>query len=275
MVDARPPLSRAAPGSPRGRRRHFPMAARDAGEKGMKRTRARMRSVVAALIVWAGFGSLPVLAQQWELGLDVLFGLPQNEFRDKIRDEGFGGSGRIGRFLGDWPVMVGGDIGYINYGTEERWEPVSASIPDVYVLIRTTNNILLLHGFARIQAQEGRFRPYFEGLVGFKYLFTSTSIEDEWSYEPIASMTNLDDLAGSRGLGAGIDLRLWEGPKRIGGDGVYDLSLNLGAKYLWGSEAQYLKEGSIIRNPEGRVSYDVLRSATTMLLPSVGLRIRF
>jgi hypothetical protein len=171
--------------------------------------------------------------------------------------------------------MVGADIGYLRYGTENRRESLSDTIPDIAVDVKTTNNILMLHGFVRLQPQDGPVRPYVEGLWGFKYLFTRTSITDSWYEEPIASSTNYDDLVGSRGLGAGVDIKLRNGHKHPGGSGVFDISLNLSARYLWGSKADYLKKGSIIRDEDGSLTYLGYRSKTDMLTPQFGLRVRF
>jgi hypothetical protein len=222
-----------------------------------------------------GLSAFPAFAQNIDLGGDFLVGLPQDEFRDSINEEGYGFSGHFGYFIGHTPIMIGVDFGYLNYGTEKRWEPFSDTIPDVIVEVRTTNNILMLHGFARVQPQEGAIRPYVEGLWGFKYLFTRTSIEEEVFNQPIASYTNFDDLAGSWGLGAGFDIRLWESWPMPPKGGVFDVSLNLSARYLWGSEAEYLKKGSIRQNPGGGVTYELLRSKTNMLIPQVGIRLRF
>ncbi len=233
---------------------------------------SKLTAILFSLIIYLLLSSTPALAQKLDIGGDFLIGLPQNAFRDNIRDEGYGFSGHVGYFLGDTPIMVGADIGYLKYGTEKRREPLSESIPDVTVEVRTTNNIFMLHGFARVQQQEGPVRPYVEGLWGFKYLFTRTSIKDELFDETIAASTNFSDLAGSWGIGTGVDIRLWEGQKR---GSPYDVNLNLSAKYLWGSKAEYLKKGSIIRYPDGSISYDVLRSKTDMLLPQIGIRVRF
>ncbi|RPI25832.1 MAG: hypothetical protein EHM61_13340 [Acidobacteria bacterium] len=214
----------------------------------------------------------PAAGQNFDLGADFIIGLPQNQFRDNINEEGYGASGHFGYFLGDSPIMIGVDAGFLNYGTMKRWEPFSDEIPEVTVRVQTTNNILLAHGFLRLQPQQGPVRPYVEGLLGFKYLFTRTSVVDEFYDETIASSTNFDDLAGSWGVGTGLDIRLWENRRHRG---VVDVSLTLGAKYLWGSEAEYLKKGSIRRDPDGGVTYLVLQSRTTMLIPSIGARVRF
>ncbi len=234
--------------------------------------RQSLRGSALLLFSVFAFSSAPVAAQNFEVGGDFIIGLPQNEFRDNINDEGYGVSGHFGYFLGDSPIMVGVDLGYLNYGTVRRFEPFSLDIPEVTVEVRTTNNILMAHGFVRLQPQDGPVRPYVEGLLGFKYLFTRSSIIDDSFDETIASSTNFDDLAGSWGVGTGIDIRLWENQRRRG---IADVSLTIGAKYLWGSEAEYLKKGSIRREPDGGITFLVFHSRTDMLVPSIGARIRF
>ena len=235
----------------------------------------RKRSLVRAILLLSAilaFLSVPVAAQNFAVGGDFIIGFPQNQFRDNVNDQGFGGSAHFGYFLGDTPIMVGADVGFLNYGTVQHFESFSPDIPEVTVEVRTTNNILLTHGFVRLQPQEGPVRPYVEGLLGFKYFFTRSSITDDFSSEPIASSTNFDDLAGSWGVGTGVDIRLWENHRR---GGITNVSLTLAAKYLWGSDAEYLKKGSIRRDPNGGVTFLVFRSRTDMLVPSIGARVRF
>jgi hypothetical protein len=238
----------------------------------MRRGISRFKVTLLSLASWCVLSVPYARAQKFDIGADFLIGLPQNEFRDKTREVGYGFDGHFGFFIGDTPVMIGADIGYAKYGTEKHREYLSDTIPEISVDVKTTNNILMLHVFARVQPQQGPVRPYFEGLYGFKYLFTRTSITDRWYDEPIASSTNYDDLAGSWGLGAGVDLRLWNGSKRRG---VYDISLNLSARYLWGSKAGYMKKGSIIRDSEGGITYLIHHSRTDMLIPQFGIPVRF
>jgi hypothetical protein len=241
----------------------------------MMKTLSRLGAALLALFAWIGLGAIPALAQKNDIGGDFLIGLPQNEFRTSVNEVGYGIGGHYGRFLGNAPLMIGFDIEYLNYGTERRDESFSETIPEVTVKIETTNNILMLHGFARVQPQKGFVRPYFEGLYGFKFLFTRTSIHEGWDNDTIASSTNFDDLAGSWGLGAGTDFTIWEGHRKTPGKGILDISLNFSARYLWGSEADYLKRGSIISNPDGTVTYLVLRSRTDVFVPRFGIQVRF
>ncbi|MFB3903337.1 MAG: hypothetical protein ACE15E_07785 [Acidobacteriota bacterium] len=213
-----------------------------------------------------------LVAQNLELGADFVIALPQNEFRDNINDEGYGGAAHFGYFLGDSPIMIGTDFGFLKYGTVRRFESISPEIPEITVRVQTTNNIMMLHGFVRLQPQDGPVRPYVEGLAGFKYLFTRSSIIDDFFDERLASSTNFDDFAGSWGVGTGLDIRLWENYRRRS---VAEVSLTIGARYLWGSEAEYLRKGSIIRDPDGELTFLAFRSRTDTLVPSIGACIRF
>lgn len=235
----------------------------------------RLAIALIGMIGGVVLNTASAVAQHFDVGGDFLVGLPQNAFRDKVNEVGYGFSGHFGYFLGNSPLMIGVDLGYLNYGTETRRESFSDTIPDVTVDVRTRNNILMLHGFARVQPQQGPVRPYAEGLWGFKYLFTRTSIEDDYFDEPIASSTNFDDFAESWGLGTGVDLQIWKPKKRQRSGGIVDVSLNISAQYLWGSEAEYLKKGSIYRDSDGDLSFLVLRSKTDMLVPRFGIRVRF
>ena len=94
---------------------------------------------------------------------------------------------------------------------------------------------------------------------------------DPLDTETIASKNQLDDTALSYGVGGGLDIRLvgW------GADAdTIDIRLNLGARYLFGSRAKYLKEGSV-RRDNGEISFDVLRSKTDMLIAQVGVSVEF
>ena len=241
----------------------------------MRKILLRFKTAFLFLITSLVLGPFPALAQKIDLGVDLVAGVPQNEWRKNLSEEGYGLMGHIGCFVGDTPFMIGTDIGYMNYGTDKRRENFSYTIPDVSVDVRNTNNILMLHGFARIQPRKGFFRPYFEGLFGFKYLFTRTTIKEHWYTEPIASYTNFDDFSPSWGVGVGADIGIWQGKRVARGHGFVDVSLNLGIQQLWGSEAEYLKKGSIEQDPYGGITYHVLQSGTDMLVPKIGIRVRF
>lgn len=208
-----------------------------------------------------------------EVDVNVILGIPQGAFNEHVDDVGFGLEAFAGIFLPGTPVVVGAQFGGMIYGYEERSEPFSTTIPDVTVDVETSNNILMGHFVLRLQPPTGAVRPYIDGLVGFKYLFTETRIENEGfrDEEPVAVSTNFDDGAFSYGAGGGLDIRVYRG--WLGKEGeTGEVAIHFGARYLFGGEAEYLKEGSI-RRAGGRVEYDVDRSRTDLLVPQFGVRL--
>jgi hypothetical protein len=129
----------------------------------------------------------------------------------------------------------------------------------------------------------GTVRPYMEALWGTNYFFTQTSIHNRFSSddEPIASDTNIEDWAMAWGGGAGVQIQIHETESQVFG-GVGEemktvptkIFLNLGARYMYGNEATYLKEGSV-RVSNGQVTYDTSRSKTDMIIYQVGVTVKF
>ncbi len=200
-------------------------------------------------------------------GINFTLAFPQGEFKDNVDRLGFGGSLQFLFFdpSPDLPVSFGLNLGYLNYGSESRREPFSNTIPDVTVDVDRSNNLVNFHLLFQIIPASGSFRPYAEGLFGGSYIFTETSIKSRGT-EEVASSTNFDDFAWSYGAGAGFIILLSDNI----GDEVGSLFLDLKARYLFGSEAEYLKEGSVIIQ-NGRVTYDVTRSKTDLLQIHLGV----
>ena len=181
--------------------------------------------------------------------------------------------------------MLGLDVAFLGYGHTTDQVPFSSTVgPRVPVEVSTSNNVLETHLSARLQRRRGRFRPYAEGLVGFKYLFTRTRIGDDDFGDnfgddfgdEVASSTNYDDFALSGGAGAGFDVRVFR--QEEAAKTVQAVSLRLGVQYLLGTEAEYLAEGELAdENGNGRLDedeLDVRRSRTTFLQPQFGVTLR-
>ncbi|MBN4056418.1 outer membrane beta-barrel protein [Rhodothermus sp. AH-315-K08] len=208
-----------------------------------------------------------------QFGFDFSVAIPQGAFAQNVNQPGFGGNFHAGIQLKNSPFLVGIDAGIQVYGYESRWVPLSNTIPDITARVETTNNIAQFHGLLRLQAPEGSVRPYIDGLYGFKYLYTRTSLQDDLFDEEVLGSTNFDDFALSYGFGAGIDIRLYDGP--MGEDerqgSVY---LSLGARYLLGGEAEFLREGDIERLP-GAIRFTTTRSRVDLFQPRIGVTLAF
>jgi opacity protein-like surface antigen len=210
-----------------------------------------------------------------QVGIGFLVGFPEGELDDEVDENGYGLGGHYVYTFGRSGLGLGLDIGYLIYGTETRREPFSTTIPDVTVEVTNQNQIFMSHLLLRYSSIAGRLQPHVDGLVGLKYLYTETKIEGDENDEPIARDTNFDDTAFSYGFGAGLKILLHES---AGGSKSGDLRrslLTLHMQYLFGSEADYLKKGSIHRTPDGRVAYDVHHSRTDILTALLGFVFEF
>jgi len=219
------------------------------------------------LIVFWGAAS-SAQAQEIQFGVDFTTVVPTGEFSKNVTNNGYGVGIQFLRSLGKKPLLLGVDAGFATYGSDEHREPISETIPELAVKVRTNNNITLTHFLFRAQPRTGNVRPYADALVGFKYLSTDTTILNDSNGEELASTKNLSDLVFSYGFGGGVQVRLG----RIGRSG--DISLDGKVRYLRGSRAEYLKEGSV-RRENGSAVFDVLTSRTDVVTVQIGVTFRF
>ncbi len=211
-------------------------------------------------------------AQNFQAGVNFLFGQPKGEFKENVEDLGFGIGGMFAFRPGNSPVMIGVDVEYMLYGSETRQEPFSHTIPDVTVEVETRNNILLTHGLLRLQGKSGIFRPYLDGLIGMHYFFTETKVRDEDDFaEPIASTTNQQDIAFSYGTGGGVMFLVHQKQE---GSKLTEVLIDFRVRHSFGGEATYLKKGSITRE-NGTAIIDPLRSRTDLLTYQFGVVFSF
>jgi hypothetical protein len=227
-----------------------------------------LRPALALLMLIAAGEITDSQAQQYSAGADFLTLVPRGEFKQNIDNNGYGVGGHFAVALGRSPIFVGIDAGIINYGSQTRRERLSGSIPEIELEVDTDNNIVLTHFLLRVQPRTGAVRPYLDGLVGIKYLYTNTEIRSDFNDEPLASTTNLSDTTFSYGFGGGVQVRLAEFTKGRA------LMLDGRVRYLRGSEAEYLREGSI-RRTNGSVSFEVLSSRTDVVTAQVGVSFVF
>jgi hypothetical protein len=207
-----------------------------------------------------------------------MVGVPVGEFADNVDQVGYGADLYAGAMLGTSPFQIGLDVSFLVYGRSRRAVPFSSTVgPAVEVDVVTTNSIVQPHVVLRVQPPTGVFRPYVDGLVGFKYLFTETRVEDDRSNESIASTNNFNDFAWSGGLGGGVDIRIASSQSETGQTQRY--FINLGVQYLLGQEAEYLAEGELVdSNSDGVLSDDELpirRSRTNLIQPTIGFTVAF
>ena len=229
---------------------------------------------VISLIVVMLFSVSFVSAQErFQAGATLMVGSPQGEFRDHVSNLGVGLSADFLFRVGQSPLHLGANLGFLVYGHDTREEPWSTTIPDVKVDVETTNSLFDMQLMARLQSSQGGVRPYFDGFAGFNYLSTETKVKDQDDYEEIASSTNFDDFAFCYGIGSGLFIKVHEGVNEA--DKPYGVYIDLGVRYIMGNEAEYLKEGSINIDDNHKVNYDVQKSTTDLLTFHLGVGFTF
>ena len=250
--------------------------------------RVTCTTCLLALIVLVSMAvATPVRAQDGETadvppvvitGIGILGGFPTGEFGENVKNPGIGLSGFVGYMIPRTPAVIGLDLGYMIYGHERRTEQFSLTIPDVLVDVVTENNIFSMNGFLRLQTKTDPLRFYVEGVVGFHYLFTSTAIEqnDRFSDEDVASSTNLDDFAFTKGVGGGLLIELWRGgeDRTPQNRSLRTVALDFRMRYLDGSQADYLKRGDIVRR-SGSAELNITKSTTDLITAHLGVAVDF
>ncbi len=209
-------------------------------------------------------------AQSASLNFSIAF--PQGEFKEKVDNLGFGLNGDV-LFISPKPKSpfgMGLNLSYYTYGMESRREPLSTTIPDIFVKVDRTNNLTNFHLLFVLGLPSGRARPYIEGLFGGSYIFTTTSVKSENTSEEFASSTNFDDFAWSYGAGFGLTFLISGDPNQ----NENLLFLDFKGRYLFGTEAEYLKQGSV-KIVDGKVTYDINRSKTDLLTAHIGVKYYF
>jgi len=211
---------------------------------------------------------------RWEIGIDALGAVPLGDFADHI-DDAAGVSIYTNLALRQSMFSAGGEVAWMGYGNTTRTVHLGGLIPEVpnaAVDVVTDNSMLLVHGRLRAQRQQGRWRPYADGQVGFTELYTETSVKgafectstpngaSDCNQTEAGHATHVSDFVLSYGGSAGVMMRL----------GSWPVSLDLAVRYHGAGEAVYLTEGAV-RTVGDQVVLDRSRSRTDMVLFCVGV----
>jgi hypothetical protein len=234
----------------------------------------KVRLSRVALMMILVFGQSALAGDRFQASLKFLMGYPQNDFRQNVDRTFYGMSGEFFYNLPRSPLSIGVSLEYLNYGSETRIEPFSPDIPDVLVDVTTRNSIFSSAAVLRLSPVTGFFRPYVEAFMGFNYLFTYTSVNDDgdWS-EDIATTTNLDDWGFTFGAGAGALFRALD-IRSQGGLSLFSLFIEIGVRYYEGGTAVYLRESSMHRD-HGAHGHEPMISDTDLLKTQLGIVFRF
>ena len=194
------------------------------------------------------------------LGFQVLWAEPQGEFAYFV-DDGFGFSGHAVFNLGRERVFgLRLDGTFIIYGHERYSQPLSPTIPRVWVDVTTDN--IIGSGFIgpQVTLGSGALRPYAHGGFGFSYFSTHSSVDgDPYHHHSIGS-TNFDDWTPALTAGGGIYLVLsrW-------------VMLDMAAQYMHNGRVEYMREGGITEDPDGSLWFEVIESEANLWTWKLGV----
>ncbi|HEU4642915.1 MAG TPA: hypothetical protein VFS44_10720 [Gemmatimonadaceae bacterium] len=197
------------------------------------------------------------------LGISGAAAVPQGQFKSYV-GTGWGvQSGLLVRLDPSGVLGLRVDAGFINYGNEKKRACISTTIGcRIEVDVHTRNNIAIFGIGPQLMLPTGTLRPYLTGTVGLAYFFTQSSLSGISDNQDFANTTNFDDATFAWTGGGGVYIPLRRKGKPI--------SLDLGVRYHGNGEARYLREGSIVDNPDGSITYTPIRSQTNLLIFSVG-----
>lgn len=209
-------------------------------------------------------GGIPAVWMNVNAGL----GIPRDGFRDRLDAVGFGLGGNILVDLPALPVQAGLDISYTGYQRAklDLELDVGGFFEDFDLITR--NNIFQMHGLIRFEPPVNYFiRPYMDGLVGTKLLYTRTRLINRDNSEEGVVETDTDqhDWAFSYGGALGVKVYLLE-----------SVAVDLRCLYLLGANATYMvkRPDADQLNLEDTIdAFEEKRSPTHLLLPQIGVTI--
>lgn len=204
----------------------------------------------------------PRVPSRFTLGGDVVMLQPKGELATNIsRGYGFNGTGLF-RLDEKGYAQLRFDGGLAQYGSETKQIPLNPITGRVSFRVETSNMIGWVGLGGQLQIPDGPFRPYVNGSLAYTDFATESSLKGSDSNFGDFSTKNQHDGSHAWIYGAGVNIPF--GRKFTSG------MLNFGARYYSGGRASYLREGDIVDNSDGTISFTPRRSRTDLVLWQLG-----
>lgn len=158
------------------------------------------------------------------------------------------------------------NIGLLQYGHESKRVPLSETVGGrVQVRVSTTNYMVPVLVGPQLTAPSGWVRPYANAGVGGQFFYTESGVDGADNSFDFANTTNQHDATATWGAGAGVLVPLHQRGVKV--------LLDLGAQYLNGGRAQYLKPGSIQDLSNAQIQITPFESETHMIVVRLGVKV--
>ncbi|MEM7162699.1 MAG: hypothetical protein AAF487_09710 [Bacteroidota bacterium] len=202
------------------------------------------------------------------IGANLQMTIPQNNFAENYRGLPIGIGAHIAIPSGNRsPIEIGMDLAWSTMGSDRDQVTFEDGLQNLLAGdLSVKSNVNSYHAFARFSPFNGPARIYVDGYAGFRN-FTTKSV---FEYQDVEGFTlqQIDvaskNLSFSYGWGGGIMLSLNR-----------NLMFDAGFQKLKGGNATYLDRNSIVINPDGSTSFDIITSKTDVVIPKVGLTLAF
>ncbi len=230
----------------------------------------RLSSLIATVaLVAVALPSIAGLPAPATASLQFDVGVPQGEFHHYVRNPGFGLSAQAEYGPENLPLRGGCLLGFLVYGSQTRGE------------IETENTLVDLDLILKVAPQVWRFRPYASALGGVRLLYTKSELvetdQDPGGSDGEVPRIDQADVTLTYGGAAGLQFLLWEGMATYTSNDrsekkPFSFFLDLGARYLRGGHADYLRKGDVHGLPE-EPTYRVRQSRTDLLTFQLGFAV--
>lgn len=222
-------------------------------------------------------GAMDDYIPKFSFGIEVDLGIPLGAFNDNLGRLAVGGGGS---FLvrtnpsSDVPVFAGISGRVMIYDQQSQNQLILIDGFTVDARLATRNNIFMGHAVLRILPPvNSGIQPFIDGMLGFKNLFTRTTLEDRSNFgdsETIESYIEQGDWALSYGGAVGFQVV-------VGGNEEVIVVFEGRCSYLGGNAADYLVR---IDDPNVQIidtidAFEEKNSPTDMIIPQIGVSFVF
>lgn len=228
-----------------------------------KESRNMKKQIILFAALAFSIGSIS--AQKTTLSIGFEAGEPLHGFNDNYNGNPAGLGVNIFSKSGKLPLFWGFDFGYGSMGSNVYDIALDDQDLDVdEAQLRIRSNIYSYHIGLRLSPFKGLFRPYVEGMTGFRTFSTKTKITVDGLDSPYSTQNNSHDVAFSYGLSAGFMLGL--------GKSLY---LEARLERLWGGKVEYVLQESMQIDDNDELSYETGSSNADMVNIQLGIGFRF
>jgi len=226
----------------------------------------RPLAILLASLIASITSAQPRYRAQSTLGGGSEVGIPTGEFDHTFGRNiwGFGAqiAFPVSRIL---PLQGGFDFGYGHLGGDQALVPVhnvalTAGSGNLHINCKVYSYM----PFLRFEPLQGKFRPYVDGLIGFRQFVTTSTVNVAGLSQPISSQRVANDVAFSHGWAVGLMMRL--GPLAYVEGRVERIS---------SGSATYVDPSSISISDQGNVHFGTLTSRTDVTNIQLGIGLRF